>query len=58
MMESLQGLEQEWYVIYSKPHQEERAQYHLRSKGVHVLLPRLDLPGAFQRKKRLVPLYV
>ena len=56
-MGSLQDLKQEWYVVYSKPHQEERTQYHLRLKGVHVFLPRLDLPGAFQRKKRLVPLF-
>ena len=56
-MESLQGLEQEWYVVYSKPHQEERAQYYLRLRGVHVFLPRLDLPGGFQKKKRLVPLF-
>jgi transcriptional antiterminator RfaH len=46
-----------WYVVYSKPHQEEAAQFHLRLKGVEVFFPRLLLPQALRKRKQIVPLF-
>jgi len=48
---------QRWYVVYSKPRKEECAQFHLRSKGLEVFLPRLLLPQSVNRGKRVVPLF-
>lgn len=45
----------EWYVVYSKPHKEESAQFHLQLKGIEVFFPRLLLPESLRR--RLVPLF-
>jgi transcription antitermination factor NusG len=45
----------EWYVVYSKPHREESAQFHLQSKGIEVFFPRLLLPESLRR--RIVPLF-
>lgn len=46
-----------WYVVYSKPHKEEQAQFHLRAKGVEVFFPRLDVTRASEARKRIVPLF-
>lgn len=46
-----------WYVVYSKPHKEESAQFHLRSKGLEVFFPRLLLPPSIRRRKQIVPLF-
>lgn len=46
-----------WYVVYSKPHKEDFAQYHLRTKGVEVFFPRLLLPSTLPRRKPIVPLF-
>ena len=48
---------QRWYVVYSKPHKEEVAQFHLRQKGLEVFLPKLLLPVARRNRRRLVPLF-
>ncbi len=48
---------QRWYVVYSKPHKEDFAQFHLRSKGLEVFSPRLLLPESARRRKRIVPLF-
>ena len=40
----------QWYVVYSKAHREEYAQYHLQRKGIEVFFPRLRLP--FSSAKR------
>ena len=29
----------QWYVVYSKPHMEERAQFHFRLKQVEYFFP-------------------
>jgi len=50
-------LQRDWYVIYSKPHKEEQAQFHLGLKGVESFFPRLHLPGSSEKKKRVVPLF-
>jgi transcription elongation factor/antiterminator RfaH len=46
-----------WYVVYSKPHKEGLAQFHLRLKGLEVFFPRLLLPEFLQKRKRVVPLF-
>ena len=46
-----------WYVVYSKPHKEEQARFHLRAKGVDVFFPRLDVTGAATNRKRIIPLF-
>jgi transcription elongation factor/antiterminator RfaH len=46
-----------WYVVYSKPHKEESAQFHLRLKGVQVFFPQLLLPPSLRPRKQLVPLF-
>ena len=46
-----------WYVVYSKPHEEERAQFHFRLKGVEYFFPRLLLPKSAQKHRRIVPLF-
>jgi transcriptional antiterminator RfaH len=53
----MENLQRDWYVIYSKPHKEEQAQFHLGLKGVESFFPRLQLPGPPNKKKRLVPLF-
>ncbi len=47
----------QWYVVYSKPHKEELAEFHLRLKGIHVFLPRLMLPGYVGSRRRVVPMF-
>ncbi len=47
----------QWYVVYSKPHKEECAEFHLRLKGLEVFFPRLLLPQLSKKSKRIVPLF-
>jgi len=49
--------QRQWYVVYSKPHREEQAQFHLRAKGVDVFFPRLDVTRAAETRRRIVPLF-
>ena len=53
----VENLQRDWYVIYSKPHKEEQAQFHLGLKSVESFFPRLHLPGPLEKKKRLMPLF-
>jgi len=46
-----------WYVVYSKPHKEELAQFHLRLKGLETFFPRLLLPEPLVKRRRIVPLF-
>ena len=32
-----------WYVVQSKPREEERAQHYVREKGFHTYLPRMEV---------------
>jgi len=50
-------LSQHWYVVYSNPHKEDQAQFHLGLKGVQTFFPRLYLPGVGETKERIVPLF-
>ena len=47
----------EWYVIYSKTHKEQQAQFHLARKGIESFFPRLHLPGSLEGARRIVPLF-
>ncbi|MGH7843955.1 MAG: transcription termination/antitermination protein NusG [Candidatus Binatia bacterium] len=53
----MQDFQKDWYVVYSKPHKEEQAQFHLGLKRIDTFFPRLQLPGAPENKKRVVPLF-
>ena len=50
-------IQRDWYVVYSKPHKEEQAQFHLRMKGLDVFFPRLDLVRVAEKRKRIIPLF-
>jgi transcriptional antiterminator RfaH len=54
---SLEDTHRDWYVVYSKPHKEEQAQFHLRMKGLDVFFPRLDLLRVAEKRKRIIPLF-
>src|SRR5713226_9389902 len=49
--------EREWYVVYSKPQNEDYARFQLESKGLQVFFPRLLLPEAAKKRKRIIPLF-
>jgi transcriptional antiterminator RfaH len=53
----VQNIQREWYVVYSKPHKEEQAQFHLRMKKLDVFFPRLDLVRVAEKRKRIIPLF-
>lgn len=46
-----------WYVVYSKPHKERMAEFHLRARGVEVFFARLQLPSYVDVRRRVVPLF-
>jgi transcriptional antiterminator RfaH len=46
-----------WYVVYSKRHKEQQAQFHLGMKSVENFFPRLLLAGSTEKKNRIVPLF-
>lgn len=48
--------DRQWYAVYSKSQKEELAQFHLRSKGLEVFLPKLLLPDG-KKRERIVPLF-
>jgi transcriptional antiterminator RfaH len=50
-------LARDWFVIYSNPHKEEQAQFHLRLKGVEVFFPRLHVPSTGENKAKIIPLF-
>jgi transcriptional antiterminator RfaH len=55
--DSVEDKQRGWYVVYSKPHKEEQAQFHLRMKGLDVFFPRLDLIRVAEKRKRIIPLF-
>jgi transcription elongation factor/antiterminator RfaH len=46
-----------WYVVYTKPHAEERAQFHFRLRRVEYFLPRLLLPGNRRKPNLIISLF-
>ena len=53
----MEDIQRDWYVVYSKPHKEEQAQFHLRMKNLDVFFPRLDLVRVAEKRKRIIPLF-
>ena len=53
----MEDIQRDWYVVYSKPHKEEQAQFHLRMKNLDVFFPRLDLVRVAEKRKRVIPLF-
>ena len=49
--------EKQWYVVYSKPQNEDYAKFHLESKGLQVFFPKLLLPEPAKKRKRIIPLF-
>ena len=49
--------ERQWYVVYSKPQNEDYARFHLESKGLQVFFPKLLVPAAAKKRKRIIPLF-
>jgi len=49
--------ERHWYVVYSKPHRESTAQFHITAKGLEVFFPRLSLPKSTKKKNSVIPLF-
>jgi transcription elongation factor/antiterminator RfaH len=47
----------QWYVVYSKAHKEQQAQFHLARKGIESFFPRLYLPGSIDGTRKIVPLF-
>jgi transcriptional antiterminator RfaH len=53
----MENLQRDWYVVYSNPHKEDQARFHLGLKGVEAFFPRLSLPVVNEKKKRIIPLF-
>ena len=53
----MESISRDWYVVYSNPHKEQQARFHLGLKGVEAFFPRLSLPAISEVKKRIVPLF-
>jgi transcriptional antiterminator RfaH len=49
--------ERHWYVVYSKPHKESTAKFHISAKGLEVFFPRLYLPKNSKKTNPLIPLF-
>jgi transcriptional antiterminator RfaH len=54
---TLDHVERQWYVVYSKPQKEDYAAFHLQAKGLEVFFPRLLLPETSRARRRVVPLF-
>jgi transcriptional antiterminator RfaH len=46
-----------WYVVYSKPHKESSAKFHISAKGLEVFFPRLYLPKSTKKTHSVIPLF-
>ena len=57
----LRGVEEahgpHWYVVYTKPHQEDTTQLHLQRKGLDTFFPRLRLPYTRRDRRPIIPLF-
>ncbi|MGE5302907.1 MAG: transcription termination/antitermination protein NusG [Alphaproteobacteria bacterium] len=49
--------QRQWYVVYSKPHKEEQAQFHLRARDIEVFFPRLNVNRGAETRRRIIPLF-
>ena len=53
---AVENLQRDWYVVYSNPHKEEQAQFHLALKGMKSFFPKLYIPAA-ENRGRIWPLF-
>jgi len=54
----VENLQRSWYVVYSNPHKEEQAQFHLALKGVKSFFPKLYIPALREKNRgRVCPLF-
>lgn len=53
----MENLQRNWYVVYSNPHKEEQAQFHLALKGVKSFFPKLYIPAVRENRGRVCPLF-
>ena len=53
---AVENLQRDWYVVYSNPHKEEQAQFHLALKGMKSFSPKLYIPAA-ESRGRICPLF-
>ena len=53
---AVENLQRDWYVVYSNPHKEEQAQFHLALKGMESFFPKLYIPVA-ESRGRICPLF-
>jgi transcriptional antiterminator RfaH len=56
-LEQSQGPNKKWYVVYTKPRNEQTAEYYLVRKGIEVFFPKLFLPVPNRRGRQLFPLF-
>jgi transcriptional antiterminator RfaH len=52
-----QHVGKKWYVVLTKPRNEETARFHLVSKGIEVFYPKLFLPSARKPGQQIVSLF-
>jgi transcriptional antiterminator RfaH len=56
-VEHIEQPQKQWYVVSTKPKNEEIARFHLASKGIEVFLPRLVLPIGASSGRNIVSLF-
>lgn len=56
-VEQTQQVEKKWYVVLTKPRNEETARFHLNTKGIEVFYPKLFLPVLNKSGRHIVPLF-
>jgi transcriptional antiterminator RfaH len=56
-VEQAQQVRKKWYVVLTKPRNEEAAQFHLTTKGIEVFYPKLFLPVLNKTGRHIVPLF-
>lgn len=49
--------EKQWFAVYCKSHQEERAKTGLTQKSIEVFYPQLYLPNEPREQRRYIPLF-
>lgn len=57
IVEQIQQIGKRWYVVVTKPRNEEMAQYHLHSREIEVFYPKLFLPVSNRSGRHVVSLF-
>lgn len=53
----MQQAHKRWYVVLTKPRNEENARFHLATKGIEVFYPKLSLPMPTRSGRNVVSLF-